>query len=657
MKNPPKSLRRIFFTKFVIMKKIFLFLTLILAFCATVHAEQRNLLQNAATEARISQALVTDRAWVPYPAYADRAGWDAMTGANRQQLVRRGEKALDYEWKVIRATDYMEYERSGNRRIMEERNNANVKMLADLVVAELAEGRGRFTDQIVNGVFHLCEMTSWSISAHVVMQKSKRALPGNEDHVLDLVSCEVGAMLAWIDYFFGEEFDRIDPSISKRIRGEVRERIMETYMTEERFWWMGFTETKNTMNNWNPWCNSNVLQCFLLLEENPEKLAQAVYRTMTSVDVFLNYIKGDGACEEGPAYWDSAAGKAYDYLQVLAWATGGKVSLFGNKMIRDMGEYISRTYVGNGWVVNFADASAQINSPASLVYRYGKAVNSDEMMRFAALLVSEKRSAALGFGRDMLRNIECIRCYSELAATPPALPSHAFTWYPETEFCYMRDGRLFLAAKGGHNNESHNHNDVGTFILYVDNEPVFLDAGVGTYTRQTFGKERYSIWTMQSDYHNLPRINGFAQRNGAQYKATEVTADGAVRTFSADIAGAYPSEAGIRSWRRSYQLTGRELVATDDFALRKPSEANELRFMTRGSVDISKKGEVRITTPTGQTVAMSYDDALFTPQTETIELTDARLSNVWGGELVRLTLRAKQVKAAGRYTIRMRIAE
>ena len=92
------------------------------------------------------------------------------------------------------------------------------------------------------------------------------------------------------------------------------------------------------------------------------------------------------------------------------------------------------------------------------------------------------------------------------------------TWYPETEFCYMKNKNgMFVAAKGGFNNESHNHNDVGTFSLYVNTIPVIIDAGVGTYTKQTFGKDRYTIWTMQSNYHNLPMINGISQKFGQDY--------------------------------------------------------------------------------------------------------------------------------------------
>ena len=59
---------------------------------------------------------------------------------------------------------------------------------------------------------------------------------------------------------------------------------------------------------------------------------------------------------------------------------------------------------------------------------------------------------------------------------------------------------LFLAAKGGHNGESHNHNDVGNYIIYVNGDAAICDAGVETYSRKTFSEERYTIWAMQSRY-------------------------------------------------------------------------------------------------------------------------------------------------------------
>ena len=67
-----------------------------------------------------------------------------------------------------------------------------------------------------------------------------------------------------------------------------------------------------------------------------------------------------------------AAGKLYDYLQILYDITGGKISIFKEPIVKNMGEYISRSHVGNGWVVNFADASAKGGGDAPLIYHFEK---------------------------------------------------------------------------------------------------------------------------------------------------------------------------------------------------------------------------------------------------------------------------------------------
>ena len=132
---------------------------------------------------------------------------------------------------------------------------------------------------------------------------------------------------------------------------------------------------------------------------------------MVSVDKFINYTHSDGACEEGPSYWGHAAGKMYDYLQLLYDGTGGKISLFDQPIIKNMGEYIARSYVGNGWVVNFADASAKGGGDAPIIFRYGKAVGSDVMMQYAAYLNSLSTRKSLSSGRDMFRTykVSCMQ--------------------------------------------------------------------------------------------------------------------------------------------------------------------------------------------------------------------------------------------------------
>ncbi|WP_289004300.1 heparinase II/III family protein [uncultured Parabacteroides sp.] len=626
-------------------------LCLLLLLTAPVHAYvERDLLQQAANVEKLESVLILNQEWVTYPLYTDRAGWDQFLGDYKNEYIKRGEKWLDYEWKVVKATDYIEYERSGNRRIMEDPFGSNNTALADLLMAELAEGKGRFIDQLINGVYQSCEMTSWVLSAHLSAQHSKRSLPDYKEHVIDLTSGDLGSLLSWTYYFFHAEFDKVNSVISERLRHELQERILDTYMKEDRFWWMAFHYKPGALvNNWNPWCNSNVLQCFLLLENDKETLAKAVYRTMVSVDKFINYTHSDGACEEGPSYWGHAAGKMYDYLQLLYDGTGGKISLFDQPMIRNMGEYIARSYVGNGWVVNFADASAKGGGDAPIIFRYGKAVGSDVMMQYAAYLSSLSKQKAPSSGRDIFRTLQSILYAKDMEQVKPVYESPAYTWYPETEFCYMTNkSGLFFAAKGGYNNESHNHNDAGTFSLYLHTTPVFIDAGVGTYTRQTFSSERYTIWTMQSNYHNLPMINGVPQSFGAKYKATDVSFNPKSSTFSANIATAYPEEAGVNKWLRSYTLGKGELKIKDTFTLNELKDFNSVNFLTWGQVDIATPGVVAIEV-NGEKVNLQYDKNSFTPSLETITLDDPRLSNVWGKEIYRLSLTAKKKALSGTY--------
>ena len=632
------------------MNRLIIFLALLLSAGIAKAYEPRNFLQKKASLQQVKTMLVSKSEWIKYPAYTNREGWDKITGSLKEKIIEGGESCLTYTWKVVTASDYLEYERSGSRTAMENPFGSNNKAMSYLVFAELAEGKGRFINQKVNGVWYSCDMSSWVLSAHLPAQKSGRTLPDFNEQIIDLTSAELGSFYSWIYYFFHDEFDKINPVISARLKLTIQQRILQPYIERSDYWWQALSKPGVLVNNWNPWCNFNVLTCYLLMEDDIDKLSTAVYKTMQSVDEFINYVKEDGACEEGPSYWGHAAGKLYDYLQMLSNATNGKISLFDEPMIKDMGEYISRSYVGNDWVVNFADASAKASGNAGIIFRYGKAVKSDEMKQFAAYLVKKtKGKNEFSDTRDFFRTIENIITYDELNNTIPSLTSHPYTWYPKTEFCYMQNRQgFFIAAKAGFNNESHNHNDVGTFSLYADTIPFFIDAGVGTYTRQTFSSERYTIWTMQSNYHNLPVINGESQQFGAEYKARDVKFDPNKKLFSMDIAGAYTDTSAAQSWIRSYTLKEDALIVDDVFMLKNMRVNNVINFLTWAEPDISKNGVVLLQ-KSGTILQLKYDAGIFAIKKETIPQTDKRLTAVWGDNLYRFSLIAKNKQLKGKY--------
>lgn len=626
-------------------------LTILLIAGAVLNATERNLLTSGWSKAEVDAALRTNREWVSYPKYSDREGWETLMGDERAAIIRRAEKRLDYTWKISTATDYLAYERTGDRKRMEDVQSANNQAMSDLVLGELAEGKGRFMDQIVNYVWMECERTTWVLSAHLHRQKGGGNFPDYKQQIVDLGSGEIAGLLAWTYYLLGDEMDKIHPFIRLRLREELHERVTVPFMTRDKEWWLALDIPEGSIvNNWNPWCNFNVLQTILLTETDEQLMKEATWRSMRSVDQFLNYVKADGACEEGPSYWGHAAGKLYDYLDLLYRATGGKVNLFGSAQIRAMGEYVMRSYIGNGWVVNFADASAQYADNLScLMYRYGESIESDELKAFAAYLAKGRDRIVTG-GTDIYRSLEGLRVDDAVRATVPALTAAAHTWYNETQFCYMRRGKWFVGSKGGHNNESHNHNDVGTCVVYYDGQPVLIDAGVGTYTKQTFSAQRYNIWTMQSCYHNLPTINGVTQHVGAEYRSRDIMYNSRAYKISYEIAGAYPAEAAVKSWRRGYELKQKELVITDRYELTEAREANVLNLLVAAQPEIGN-GVIKLAA-TGREIV--YDAKIFEAEYEPIVLTDPRLGKVWGAEIYRITLTAKDKKLCQNYTIRVR---
>ena len=624
--------------------------------------EKRNLLSGKYNPDILKEIIVSAVNWHPYPK-AGEPDWRQIPEKVREAHIRQGEKNLNCEWETPKASIFMEYVRDGNRSNFQRISFNRRRQLIELVLAESIEAKGRFLDDIMNGIWTICEETYWGVPAHVGIQKRGSGLPDVTEPTVDLFAAETGMLMAWTYYLLGDELDKISPLIKERIQYEVHRRIIDVNLERNDFWWMGFDRI---VNNWNPWICSNWLTAVLILEEDEIKRAQSIYKIFMCLDNFLNPYPEDGGCDEGPGYWSRAGASLFDCLELLYSVSNGEIDIFDVPLIQEMGKYIYRVNISDRYYINFADAAARLNPDASLIFRYGKSINDKDMIGFGAYLAKQQnlgtdhiRGSFGGLGRIL----PTLFILNELLNSESNLPLMPDFWLPELQVMGARSFEgstksLYVAAKGGHNAESHNHNDIGNFIIYADGYPAIIDIGVETYTAKTFSSKRYEIWTMQSAYHNLPTINGVMQKDGRQFKASDVRYKSGKKNvvFSLDISNAYPEEANLKSWNRKITFNrGKNVIINDKFELFKVLEDLEMFLITWREPKLEEEGKIRLKNPDQlkglDELFIKYNKDKFTFNFETIKLEDNRLKSSWGEKLFRIKLTMKNTPLKGNFSI------
>jgi hypothetical protein len=626
----------------------------LLLFYPSAGGEDVNLLSGTYTPEKLQEVLIAAEDWHPFPRASEREGWEKLPEKVRTAHIRQAENYLDGDWETPKASVFLEYVRNGNRSNFQSVSFGRRAQLAELVLGECLEGKGRFLDDVLNGVWTICEETYWGVPAHVGAQKRGNGLPDVTEPTVDLFAAETGQLLAWTYYLLGEQLDEISPLAGERIRYEVDRRIIDVNLERDDFWWMGFGG--RTVNNWNPWICSNWLAAVLILEQDSERRIDSVYKILRCLDNFLNPYPRDGGCDEGPGYWNRAGGSLFDCLELLSSASGGAIDVFDEPLVQEIGKYIYRVYISDRYFINFADAAAKLTANAGVIFRYGKSIGDEAMTGFGAFLAEQQ-----DLGDDYIRGnfgwlgrvLPALFYLEELLRAEPREPLARDFWFEELQVMGARSFEgskksFYVAAKGGHNAESHNHNDVGNFIVYADGNPILIDIGVETYTAKTFSSQRYEIWTMQSAYHNLPTINGVMQKDGKDYKAAEIsyTSDDKTAVFSLDLAQAYPEEAKVDSWTRTITLNrGKNVIIHDQYTLEEIKDNLQMTLMSWCESELTEEGKIKLSFPKEagdlKPVYIHFDKEKFDAEIEAIPLDDARLHSSWGSRLYRILFTAK----------------
>ena len=236
------------------MMKLFLKVstTIVLIFLvqSTIASEPRFLLTGKYQKDHLRKHLIPFHDYDPFPKASERGKWENILPSLKDQYISRGNEALNQEWPQLPASLYLSFKSTGGRVGYSKPYHERRDKLADLVLAECIQGKGTFLEQIVDGIWLICEETTWCIPIHLVIERSGSGLPSDEmvaadpglpdvnNPVIDLFAAETANLLAWTFYLLGDQLDEISPLIKDRIQIEVKRRIIDPLNVRDDYWWL-----------------------------------------------------------------------------------------------------------------------------------------------------------------------------------------------------------------------------------------------------------------------------------------------------------------------------------------------------------------------------------------------------------------------------------
>lgn len=408
-------------------------------------------------------------------------------------------------------------------------------------------GEDKYINALENIIWSICGEYTWALPAHL-----KENCPAQEAKTrLDLFCCETAFALSEILWVCGESLAQ---NVKKRIEYEVRARVINPYLK-----CFSKSEWEKMPNNWAAVCGASVGASILYLGTEHEK-EEAIKRIDNVMHVYLSGFGEDGACEEGYGYWIYGFGFFTYYAQLLRQYTKGKIDYFKIPKVQSIAQFQQKIILYNDRAVNFSDCCERVKHHMGLsgflAEEYCNAEGNS--LKFAIMFGDDECYRWPGFIRDFVWYKCADNENSELKST----------YYLENVQWYIKKNEnYYFAAKGGNNGESHNHNDLGTFILDNGYTSIAADLGCGEYTKEYFGNGRYDIFVNNSFSHNVPIINGKGQEAGSEYFAL-VLSHGEDE-FVLDIKNAY-NIATLSKARRKFKFYKNYIIIEDEFEFSKP---------------------------------------------------------------------------------------
>jgi hypothetical protein len=467
------------------------------------------------------------------PAFTNRFAWN-KAAAEMPWLIPEAEELAAGSEPEISDDLYLDYSRTGNRDRGQKPQFERTRRLAIFALAECVENKDRFLPPLERNVEAICHERSWTYAAHDGRLDVFYGRAMNPD----LRATALAFDLATADYLLGA---KLPADIRQLIRQNVHQRVLEPFrdMVEGRLPELSWLRIKN---NWNAVCLAGTIGAALALEDSRPERAWFLAAAEHYVTNFLAGFPADGYCGEGIGYWNYGFGHYVMLTESIRQATDGKEDLFKWPQSQPPALFGFRSEVLNGIYPSISDC-APGEKPDPEILRY--VAERFDLPRLATPTHMPKlRKTNLAQATMSLFQGEPLPVATRVGGLNS---SPLRSWFSNGGVLIGRPApgdisQFAVVLKGGHNAESHNHNDVGSFSVVAGNSMVICDPGGEVYTSRTFGPHRYDSKVINSFGHAVPIVAGKLQRTGAAARAEVLRADftDGQDTLALDLKSAYP---------------------------------------------------------------------------------------------------------------------
>ncbi len=419
---------------------------------------------------------------------------------------------------------------TGNRLEYEGLYFGRRKYLTVYGILALYRGEQKDIEKLITVLEGVCKERYWALPAHVNAKT-------RDELTIDLFAAETAQTLAELVYLLQ---DKLRDELKLQILDEVMRRVMLPYM--ERRVTYGWEKDPC---NWSAVCAGAIGMAAIYLYRmgrlDAMQRDECIQRVCSSMQCYIGGLEEDGACTEGLGYYSYGMSYFTGFSELAYEESHGHIDLMTGEKCENIALFQQKCYFGNGVSISFSDGSSrECFLPGMTAYM---------KHRFPSVQTPDY-SLARGLHGDHCyrwltneRNIRWLMKYEGNEVKSKYSCEEQYNLLPSAQWMIYKDGQgNGYAAKGGHNAESHNHNDIGHFLVVYQGELFLTDLGAGEYTKEYFGAGRYDILCNRSLGHSVPIINDGEQHAGKEYRADAFVWDEEEEELKISFASAYAEE-------------------------------------------------------------------------------------------------------------------